>query len=173
MKRIEAISMFNVLSTVKVNKMTDELVEIVLNNHLAVHSVQKSLSDAQEALSKRVLEGISDDRQRAHSELETRLKAEKDPQKQAELQVIINDTYADIVEANRKFVKVYNKLMQSDVEVKLDKVERKTFLKGCADAGMQLTSAQLTALAPMFKDVEAVAVSDIMSEIDMFMQEDQ
>lgn len=171
MKRTEAISMFNVLSTVKVNKMNDELAEAVLNNHLALHAVQKSLAEAQEALSKRVLDGISEERQRAHAELETKLKATKDAQKQAELQATINDTYADITEANRKFVKVYNKLMDADVEVKLCKVERKAFVKGCADADMQLTPAQLTALAPMFKDVEAAQPADILAEIDALMED--
>lgn len=166
MKRFDIIRIFNVLSTVKVNKMSEDIASAVLNNHLTVHTVQKSLSEAQEALKRRVLDGIPEDKLRSLSELETKIKAERDLQKQAELQVIINGNYRDIVDANRKFEKVYSRLLQTDVEIHLEKVDRKKFLKGCADADMQLTPAQLTILAPMFCGVYTPEQNNLEKEID-------
>lgn len=171
MKRFDVIRIFNVLSIVKVNKMSEDIASAVLNNHLIVHRVQKSLSEAQEALKLRVLDGIPEDKLRSLAELETKIKAEKDIQKQAELQVIINENYRDIADANRKFEKVYSKLLQTDIEIDLEKVDRKKFLKGCAEADMQLTPAQLTILAPMFCGAYTPEQDNLENEIELLLNE--
>lgn len=175
MKRIEAIALFNVLGTVKVNKMDETLAGAVLDNHLEVHKVKKSYDEAQEVLSKRVLDGISQERQQEHSELTNKRNAEKDATKQAEIQAIINDSYSDIEAANRKFNKVITKFLTADVIVNLTKIGRKEFIKGCKDAGMDVKPDFIQILAPMFEDYTEPKDNKeaVSKELDTLMSDDE
>ena len=150
MKRNQAITMYQAILGIKLDKMSEEMTEAILANTLAVAEVNNSLSKAQEELRKRTIETIDRERLTAYDELITKANA-LEGAKRAAIQAVINDNYKDIITQSERLNKALNAWLEKDVTVELTEVDRKDFLKAVKESEQTVTPITMTRLAPMFK----------------------
>lgn len=165
MKRNQAITMYQAILTIKLDKMSEEMTEAILANTLAVAEVNDSLSKAQEELRKRTIETIDKERLSAYDELITKANAMEGP-KRAAIRAVINDNYKDIILQAERLQKALNAYLEKDVKVELTEVDHKDFLKAVKESEQTVTPLTVTRLAPMFKGYAETKAKVDMDEID-------
>lgn len=165
MKRNQAITMYQAILSIKLNKMSEEMTDAILANTLACAEVNDALAKAQEELRKRTIETIDKERLTAYDELITKANA-LDGAKRASIQAVINDNYKDIITQSGRLTKALNAWLEKDVKVELTEVDRKDFLKGVKESEQTVTPITMTRLAPMFKGYAEVRAEVDMDELD-------
>lgn len=150
MKRNTAISMYQTVLGITLNKMSDDMTDAILSNTLALAEINNALAKAQEELRKRTIETIDKARLTAYDELTTKMSALEGVKRSA-VQAVINDNYKDVKEQLKRLNKALEKWLDKDVSVELTQVDRKEFCKACRDAEQDITPATMQVLAPMFK----------------------
>lgn len=165
MKRNQAITMYQAILSIKLNKMSEEMTDAILANTLACAEVNDALAKAQEELRKRTIETIDKERLTAYDELITKANA-LEGAKKAAIQAVINDNYKDIITQSERLSKALNAWLEKDVAVELTEVDRKDFLKAVKESEQTVTPITMTRLAPMFKGYAEVKAEVDMDEID-------
>ena len=165
MKRNQAITMYQAILSIKLNKMSEEMTDAILANTLACAEVNDALAKAQEELRKRTIETIDKERLTAYDELITKANA-LEGAKRAAIQAVINDNYKDIITQSGRLTKALNAWLEKDVKVELTEVDRKDFLKGVKESEQTVTPITMTRLAPMFKGYAEVRAEVDMDELD-------
>lgn len=150
MKRNQAISMYQTLLSIKLDKMSEDMTDAILANTLSVAEVNNSFSKAQEELRKRTIETIDKERLTAYDELQVKMNALEGVKRMA-VQAVINDNYKDVQKQINRLNKAISSWLDKDVGIELQQVERKDFIKGCKDAEQNISPATIEVLAPMFK----------------------
>ena len=170
MKRNNAITMYQAILGIKLNKMSEEMTDAILANTLACAEVNDSLAKAQEELRKRTIETIDRERLTAYDELITKANA-LEGAKKAAIQAVLNDNYKDVTEQQQRLVKALNKWMDKDISVSLEQIDRKDFLKATKEAEQNITPATIERLAPMFKGYAEVKGEVDMDELDELLKD--
>ena len=161
MKRNQAITFYQAILNIKLNKMSEEMTDAILANTLATAEVNDAFAKAQEELRKRTIETIDRERLTAYDELITKANA-LEGSKRAAIQAVINDNYKDIITQSEKLNKALNAWLEKSVKVELVEVDRKDFLKAVKESEQTVTPITMTRLAPMFK-----GHADVKAEVDM------
>ena len=161
MKRNQAITMYQTLLSIKLDKMSEDMTDAILANTLACAEVNDALAKAQEELRKRTIETIDRERLTAYDELITKANA-LEGAKRAAIQAVINDNYKDIITQSERLSKALNAWLEKDVKVELTEVDRKDFLKAMKESEQTVTPITMTRLAPMFN-----GYADVKAEVDM------
>lgn len=170
MKRNQAITMYQAILSITLNKMSEEMTDAILANTLACAEVNDALAKAQEELRKRTIETIDKERLTAYDELITKANA-LEGAKRAAIQAVINDNYKDIITQSERLTKALNAWLEKDVKVELTEVDRKDFLKGVKESEQTVTPLTMTRLAPMFKGYAEVRAEVDMDELDELLAE--
>ena len=170
MKRNQAISMYQTLLSIKLDKMSDDMTDAILANTLAVAEVNNSLSKAQEELRKRTIETIDKERLTAYDELQVKMNALEGVKRMA-VQAVINDNYKDVQKQINRLSKAISSWLDKDAGIELQQVERKDFIKGCKDADQNINPATIEVLAPMFKGYEKPETKIDEKELDELLAE--
>lgn len=170
MKRNQAISMYQTLLSIKLDKMSEDMTDAILANTLAVAEVNNSLSKAQEELRKRTTETIDRERLTAYDELLVKRNALEGAKRMA-IQAVINDNYRDVRKQIERLNKAVSAWLEKDVGIELQQVERKDFIKGCKDAEQNINPATIEVLAPMFKGYEKPETKIDEKELDELLAE--
>lgn len=170
MKRNTAITLYNGLMAVRLNKMSEDMTDAVLSNTLAASAVNDTFAKVQEELRKRTIEAIDKDRREAYDNLATKAQALTGTQKAA-VQAVMKDSYADIEKARETFMKALNKWLDKDITIDIEPVDRKEFLKAVKEAEQTMTPADTEKLAPMFKGYEAPKVEVDKDELDELLKD--
>lgn len=150
MKRNTAITMYQAILSIKLNKMSDDMTDAILGNTLALSEVNNTLAKAQEELRKKTIETIDRERLTAYDELTTKMNALEGIKKSA-VQAVINDNYKDVQGQLKRLNKALEKWLDKDISVELTQVDRKEFCKACRETEQNITPATMQVLAPMFK----------------------
>ena len=149
MKRTTAITMYQNLLNIKLDKMSDEMTDAILANTLAVAEVNNALDKSQEVLRKKTIETIDQERLVAYDELQVKMNALEGAKRMA-VQAVINDNYRDVRKQIERLNKAVSAWLDKDVAIEIRTIEQKDFVKACKDSGQTLTPALLQRLAPMF-----------------------
>ena len=171
MKRKHALEAYSALLGVSLNKMTEGMTDAVLADTLALSAIREQVEKVEKELRKRTIETISHERLAEYDNLVTKMNA-LNGQNRAAMQAVINDNYADVVKAQNAFVKAFNKWLDKDVDVEIETIDRKEFIKAVKESEQTITPATLDALAFIFNDYKAASGEFDASEIDSLLKEE-
>lgn len=155
---------------VKLNKMSEDMVDAILADVLTLSAIQEQFTKVQEELRKRTIEAIDKERLEACDNLITKAKA-LDAQKQAAINAVIKDSYADILKAQNSFAKALNKWLDKEVTLDLERIERKDFIKAMKESEQDITPANLDILSVLFKGEKKAEVKIDDAEIDSLLDD--
>lgn len=170
MKRNQALSLYDALMSVKLNKMDEDMTDAILADTLELAEVANTTTKAQVELRKRTIDAIDKDRRTAYDELATKMNA-LEGSKKAAINALINDNYKDVRKALQTYSKALGRWLDKDIKVELHQVERKEFIKAVKDAEQEITPADMERLAPVFKGYEAPKEELDFSELDELLNE--
>lgn len=170
MKRNQAIAAYSAIMGVKLNKMTEDMVDAILADTLTLSAINEQFAKVQEELRKRTIDTIDQKRREDYDNIVTKMKA-LDAQKRAALQAVLNDNFADVQKAQGSYIKALNKWLDKDVVIDLEKVDRKDFIKAMKESEQNITPADLDVLLPLFKDSKAISAEIDNEEIDSLLAE--
>lgn len=170
MKRNQAIAAYSALMEVKLNKMTEDMVDAILADTLTLSAINEQFQKVQEELRKRTIDTIDQKRREDYDGIVTKMKA-LDGQKRAALQAVLNDNFADIQKAQGSYIKALNKWLDKEISLDLEKIERKDFIKAMKDSEQDITPADLDVIAPLFADSKAISAEIDVDEINTLIEE--
>lgn len=170
MKRTAAISMYQTILGIKLNKMSDDMTDAIFANTLALSGVNAGFQSAQETVRMLSIETIDKERRTAYDELVVKMKALEGTKRMA-VQAVINDNYKDVQTQINRCNKALDKYLDNDVKVELMQIDCKEFCKACRESEQNITPAMMQALAPMFKgyvepenDVDDAEIKALLDE---------
>lgn len=170
MKRNQAISAYSAILGVKLNKMNEGMTDAILADTLALSAVNDQFIKVQEELRKRTIETIDKERLEAYDNLITKMKA-LDAQKQAAINAVIKDNYADILKAQNTYVKALNKWLDKDVSLDLELIERGEFIKAVKESEQDITPANLDIISVLFKGEKKAEIKVDDAEIESLLED--
>lgn len=170
MKRNQAISAYSAILGVKLNKMNENMTDAILADTLALSAVNDQFIKVQEELRKRTIETIDKERLEAYDNLITKMKA-LDAQKQAAINAVIKDNYADILKAQNTYVKALNKWLDKDITLDLDLIERGEFIKAMKESEQDITPANLDIISVLFKGEKKAEIKVDDEEIESLLED--
>lgn len=170
MKRKQALEAYSALLGVSLNKMTEGMTDAVLADTLAFSVIREQVGKVEKELRKRTIETISHERLAEYDNLVTKMNALNGQHKSA-MQAVINDNYADVIKAQSAFVKALNKWLDRDVDVEIETIDRKEFIKAVRESEQNITPATLDVLSFIFNDYKAVSGEFDASEIDCLLED--
>ena len=171
MKRKQALEAYSALLGVSLNKMTEAMTDAVLADTLALATIREQVAQVEKELRRRTIETIDNARLAEYDNLVTKMEA-LNGQHKAAMQAVINDNFADVVKAQKAFIKAFNKWLEKDVDVEIETIDRKEFIKAVKESEQNITPATLDALAFLFNDYKAVSAEFDASEIDSLLKEE-
>lgn len=171
MKRKQALEAYSALLGVSLNKMTEAMTDAVLADTLALAAIREQVAQVEKELRRRTIETISQERLAEYDNLVTKMEA-LNGQHKAAMQAVINDNFADVVKAQKAFVKAFNKWLEKDVDLEIETLDRKEFIKAMKESEQTITPAILDAIAFIFNDYKAVSAEFDASEIDCLLKEE-
>ena len=171
MKRKQALEAYSALLGVSLNKMTEAMTDAVLADTLALATIREQVAQVEKELRRRTIETIDNARLAEYDNLVTKMEA-LNGQHKAAMQAVINDNFADVVKAQKAFIKAFNKWLEKDVDVEIETIDRKEFIKAVKESEQNITPATLDALAFLFNDYKAVSAEFDASEIDSLLSEE-
>lgn len=170
MKRKQALEAYSALLGVSLNKMTEAMTDAVLADTLALAAIREQVAQVEKELRRRTIETISQERLAEYDNLVTKMEA-LNGQHKAAMQAVINDNFADVVKAQKAFIKALNKWLEKDVTIELERMERKEFIKAMKESEQTITPATLDILSPLFADYKAISAELDASEIDCLLED--
>ena len=170
MKRNQAIAAYSALMGVKLNKMTEDMVDAILADTLNLSAINEQFQKVQEELRKRTIETIDKERLEAYDNLITKMNA-LDAQKQAAINAVIKDNYADILKAQNTYVKALNKWLDKDITLDLDLIERGEFIKAVKESEQDITPANLDIISVLFKGEKKAEIKVDDAEIESLLED--
>ena len=171
MKRKQALEAYSALLGVSLNKMTEAMTDAVLADTLALATIREQVAQVEKELRRRTIETIDNARLAEYDNLVTKMEA-LNGQHKAAMQAVINDNFADVVKAQKAFIKAFNKWLEKDVDVEIETIDRKEFIKAVKESEQTITPATLDALAFIFNDYKAASGEFDASEIDSLLKEE-
>lgn len=171
MKRKQILEAYSALMGVSLNKMSEDMTDAILFNTLTLGAIHGQVVKIEEELRRRTIETIDKARLLEYDGLVTKMNA-LNGQNRAAMQAVINDNYADVVKAQNAFVKAFNKWLDKDVDVEIETIDRKEFIKAMKESEQNITPATLDALAFIFNDYKAASGEFDASEIDCLLKEE-
>ena len=169
MKRNQIIAAYSAIIGVTLNKMNEDMTDAILTDIISFSAIQEQFLMVQEELRKRTIEVIDLKRREDYNDIVTKMKA-LDPQKQAALQAVINDNYADILKAQNSYIKALNKWLEKDITLELDLIDRKEFIKAMKDSDQKITPADLNVMAAIFKDHPTISAKIDLNELESLIE---
>lgn len=151
MNNKEILDLINVLSAFKLNKLNDEIADVVLNNLTKLVPYNEAFLKVQEQLRKFTFETI--DRERLESFEFERLELAKTSNLEKPIkESAFLDKYQDVFTQQSRFNKAITNHLLKDVSLELDKIDYKAFVKDSKDLGIDITYQTLETLKPMLNN---------------------
>lgn len=170
MKRNQALSLYNALMAVKLNKMSEEMTDAILADTLELAEVAGAYDKVKEELRKRTIDTIDKERLSAYDELNTKMQA-LEGRDRAAVHALLLTNYKDVQKAIQTYSKAVGRWLDKDVKIELQQVEKNDFVRAVKDAEQTITPADMSLLAPVFKGYEAPKDDVDMSELDELLAE--
>lgn len=150
--RGEAIQMYAQLGNLPLGQLDDATLSTTIDNFDKLRKVQEDYQSLALELRKRLYEGKEEHRTEGFFELVMKYESETDAEKKkAYRKEMAEGTYKDFCPIYDRHLALLDKLFNKEVEIELEKVDKKAFMKGLAKElkGLNLHSV-LESFAPMF-----------------------
>lgn len=170
MKRNQAISLYNALMAVKLNKMSEDMTDAILADTLELAEVAGAYDKVKEELRKRTIDTIDKERRSAYDELNTKMQA-LEGRNRAAVHALLLTNYKDVQKAIQTYSKAVERWLDKDAKIELQQVEKKDFVRAVKDAEQTITPADMLLLAPVFKGYEAPKDEVDKAELDELLAE--
>lgn len=157
-KRGQAAILYNLMAKMSFSHLSDETIEVVMDNFMALGKVAETYQKMLEEMNKRLLNGIDEETLKAYNELAKDASNEE-----------LEKAYPTIYPIAKKQVKVGGAIFDKEVEIELAEVDRKEFCKGVMKGTPKLTAGILDNFGIMFKEEKK---EDDFSELDALMEEE-
>lgn len=142
-----AISIYKLLSSLKLNKFTDkETRKNLILTYANLSEVSKKFDEQVKTLREKYLEDVGDELQEV-AKIEESLKSETNPEEITKLQNKQLE-HKRVYDLSNEFNSEFNKILDSETEVSVSKVNRDKFIEDVSD---DITLAQMKELFPIFE----------------------
>lgn len=163
MNNKEVLDLINVLTTFKLNKLDDEIANVVLNNIAKMVPYYDTFNKVQEQLRKFTLGTITNERLEAFEE--ERIKINSLSKEDIFRKDRFENEYNDVLTQQSRFIKALNNYLFKEVDIELDKVDYKIFVKNIKNLGVDISYGDLVFLKPMFSNFEVSTIDITDNEI--------
>lgn len=157
MKNKEVLDLINLLSSFKLNKLDDEVANVILSNLTKIVPYNETFTKVQEQLRKFTIETLGVERL---TEFETKrvkfLELSTEDKKALENDFI--KEFEDVITQQTRFNKALTNYLLKDVDLELDKIDYKLFVKNSKNLDVDLTYSTLLILKPMLDNFETTSV---------------
>ena len=156
-KRGVAVILHNMMAKMSFSHLSEETIEAVMDNFMALGKVAEGYQKMLEEMNKRLLEGISQELLKEYNE-NTQTMTEEELEK----------AYPAICPIAKKQKKVTEAIFDKEVEIELTEVDKSEFVKGVMKGTPKLTAGILDNFEMMFKEEKK---EDDFSELDELMKD--
>lgn len=164
-------AMYNALSELPLGHLATEDLEKVMDNMVALSAPYEHYKKLMEELGKRLYNGVDEEKiQKFNTAMNLASKAEN-IEKAVAIQKATKTEYPDIYELLQKQNKVEASLLNKDVEVELNEIDRKTFIKAILKGKPDIPMAQFDLFSDMYVSEEKEEVAEDFSELDELMND--
>lgn len=156
-KRGIAVILYNMMAKMSFSHLSEETIEAVMDNFMALGKVAENYQKMLEEMNKRLLEGISKDLLNEYNE-KIQTMTEEELQK----------AYPTVYPIAKKQKKVTDAIFNKEVEIELNEVEKEAFVKAVMKGTPNLAAGILENFGIMFKEEKK---EDDFSELDELMKD--
>ena len=164
MKRNQVLSLYQALMAVKLNKMSEGMTDAILADAIELAEVAGAYEKVKDELRKRTIEVIDKSRRAEYDELNTKMQA-LEGRDRAAVHALILTNYKDVQKAIHTYSKALERWLDKDVQVELQQVDKKEFIRAIKAAEQTITPADMAMLSPLFvgysEPKESVNVTDL------------
>lgn len=162
--RHHADLMFRVIGRLPLGNLDIELIEAAIDNMNAFGAVSEEITKMTTELSKRLFDGIEQERQDEYDEM-----AQKEGVTDDALKSAFPDLYPLVVKQNKVVASIRNK----EVDVEIKEIDKDAFIKGVLAGKAKLSIRDFDIFEPMFKTVktEEKKEEEDFSELDELMKD--
>ena len=170
-KRGIANAMYKALSELPLGHLASEDLEKVMDNMVALSAPYEHHQKLMQELGKRLYNGVDEDKiQKFNTAMGLAGKAES-IEKAVAIQKATKAEFPDIYDLLQKQNKVEASLLNKDVEVELNEIDRKTFIKAILKGKPDIAMAEFDLFADMYVAEEKEETAEDFSELDELMND--
>ena len=163
MNNKEVLDLINVLTTFKLNKLDDEVANVILNNIAKIVPYSDIFNKVQEQLRKFTLGTITEERLKTFEEERTRLNSLKEKNVFSEDKFV--NEYNDVITQQTRFINALNNYLSKEVDIELEKIDYKVFVKNSKNLGLDISYGDLMFLKHMLSNIELPTINITDDEI--------
>ncbi|MGN0929796.1 MAG: hypothetical protein ACI4N3_04105 [Alphaproteobacteria bacterium] len=165
MKRINAIKALEILKGIKYNLMDDELANKVFSNYVALNNVHKAFMEICDELNGRLFDNIPMDRIASYNEKAAEFDKETDEAKRISLIKELESSDSEIHKLNVKRNAIMRKLLDSDVNIDIKKVNKMDFFNFCRKSNMNIGGDIFAVLDFMFESEDGGQYDSALAQL--------
>lgn len=170
MKRNQALSLYNALIAVKLNKMNEDMTDAILADTIELAEVAGAYEKVKIELRKRTIETIEKERRLSYDELNTKMQA-LDGKDRASVQAMILINYKDVTNMIVTYSKAVERWLDKNADIDIQQVDKKEFIRAIKAADQTITPADITMLSPLFVGYSETKESVDITELDELLNE--
>lgn len=170
-KRGIATAMYEALSQLPLGHLATEDLEKVMDNMVAFSAPYEQHKKLMEELGKRLYDGVDEEKINKFNKVLMFINKSEGMNKIDAIKAIKETEYADLYELFMKQKKVESSLFDKEVEVEMNEVDRKTFIKAILKGSPNIPTAEFDLFEPMFIAEEKKETETDFSELDELMAE--
>lgn len=169
-KRGVANAMYKALAELPLGHLSTEDLGRVMDNMVALSAPYEHYTKLMQELGKRLYDGVDQEKIQKFNEILSSASKAETIEKAVEIHNAARAEYGDIYELYTKQVVVDNSLLNKDIEVELQEIERKPFVMAVLKEKPNVSMASFDLFEPMFIAEENVATEEDFSELDELMK---
>jgi peptide methionine sulfoxide reductase MsrA len=148
MKKSRIISIYNFLSNIKLNKVTNkEVRSAIISNHLQMYNINEQYNKDVQELQKRIFEGKEEDINVVNN-LRNKFKNAKEEDRPSIVSEILE--HKEFLKLEEEFnTEVYN-LLNQEIDLNFKTCSQEDFVETCVEANVDITSDDLIVLTDLF-----------------------
>lgn len=164
-------AMYETLSQLPLGHLATDDLEKVMDNMYALLPIKENVQKLLEELNKRLFENESNEEIKEYDAIQTMIDNAQTIEKKASLIKVRKEKYPRIYELCTKQNKMFEVLLNKDVEVELNEIDKKTFIKAILKGNPNIPTAEFDLFEPMFIAEEKKETETDFSELDELMAE--
>ena len=148
MKKFEIVTLFNCFSNLKLNKLSKEIRNAIVNNFNKIEGVKNQIDEDVNKLKEKLFsEDIENVKKLALYRADYKTATEEG---KLEINNKIKDECQPALEIEAKLFVEINNLYMEDVDVTIDTIDKDLFIEECAAADMDITLSELSTISALF-----------------------
>lgn len=160
--RHHADLMFRVIGRLPLGNLDTELIEATMDNMTAFGAVSEEITKMTTELSKRLFDGIEQEKLKEYDEM---------AQKEGVTDDALKSAFPELYPLAVKQGKVVASIRNKEVEMEIKEMDKDAFIKGVLAGKAKLSIRDFDIFEPMFKTVEKKKEEEDFSELDELMKD--